>query len=187
MQTLYDVDGSAELRWIKPRRSRRQFELHAGEAVVATLTWTRGASASASGQLAGEQYRFGRQGWFRQRIVVHRSPAADAPDPTIASDAPLATFAHRSALAFADGRTFLWQKPKRWTNERVWVDSTGAVLARFAPSKGQTTVTLASEPRAARPPELPLLLLLGQYLLVLAAQDAEAASTAAVVAVIAGS
>jgi hypothetical protein len=185
MQTLYDVDGSAELRWIKPRRSRRQFELHAGEAVVATLTRTRGAEAI--GQWAGEQYRFGRQGWFRQRIVVHRTPAADAPDPTIAPDALLATFVHRDTLAFADGRTFLWQKPKRWTNERVWVDSAGAVLARFAPGRGQTTVTLASEPRAARSPELPLLLLLGQYLLVLAAQDAEAASTAAVVAVIASS
>jgi hypothetical protein len=182
MQRLHDIDGSAELRWIKPKRSQRRFELHAGEAVVATLTWTRGASAI--GRWADEQYRFGRQGWFRQRVLVHEGDG----DASGVPDEPIATFAQRGGtLTFSDGRTFLWQKPKRWTNERVWVDSAGAVLARFSPANGQTTVTLASEPQVARAPELPLLVLLGQYLLVLAAQDAEAASTAAVVAVVASS
>ncbi|HEX9414562.1 MAG TPA: hypothetical protein VF916_13735 [Ktedonobacterales bacterium] len=43
---------------------------------------------------------------------------------------------------------------------------------------------MTSQPTAASQPELPLLILLGQYLMVLASQDAEAAASAAVTAAI---
>ena len=180
MRDLNDVMSEA-LQWVRPKRSKRAFELRAGEAVVATLVWTRGSSALA--QWAQGQYRFSRQGWLRQRILVH---GASSTTP-VATDEPLATFAQRAgALTFPDGRAFLWRKPQRWTSERVWVDSNATALVRFR-SVGHAAVAVICQPEAVSLPELPLLLLLGQYLLVLASQDAEAASTAAVVAVIASS
>jgi hypothetical protein len=169
---------NAELLWVKPKWSRLQFELRAGETVVATLAWTRGSRALA--QWGESQYRFSRQGWLRPRILIRTADSGD-------TDEPLATFAPRGGvLTFPDGRVFIWKKPKRLTSERVWVDSASTMLVRFRPAR-RSTVAVTTQPESARQPELPLLILLGQYLIVLSAQDAEAASAAATVAVIASS
>ena len=182
MQALRDVE-SGELRWVRPKASKHTFELHAGETVVATLAWIRGSRAI--GQWADGHYQFSREGWFRQRIIVRVAPinAANTPD---APDEPVATFVHRTGtLTFPDDRVFRWQKPKRWTNERVWVDTETSVLVRFRPERQATAVVVS--PPAAASSQVPLLILLGQYLLVLAADDAVAASTAATVAIIGSS
>jgi hypothetical protein len=173
MQALREIDG-AELRWVKPSWRKLQFELRAGEAMVATLAWTGGGRAV--GQWDREQYRFSREGWLRPHVVVRGAAAA-------AVDEPIATFAYRGGtLTFPDGRAFVWKKPRRWTNERIWADGAGTELLRFRPSRGQASVALTA-PTAAESPELPLLLLLGQFLLVVDAQDAAAAAaTAAVIA-----
>ncbi len=175
MRALQEVVG-AELRWVKPKWTRPEFELHAGDAIVATLRWTGGSRAE--GTWAGGQYRFSREGWLRPRILVRRASSEDTGEP-------LATFAYRGAiLSLPDGRSFRWTKPKRWTAERVWLDSTTNELIRFRPQRAGTVVTM--QPGAATLPELAMLLLLGQYLLALAAQDAVAATSASIVPVISG-
>jgi len=175
------MNAGGDLRWVQPKRRKRDSELHSGATVVAALRWT--AHARALGQWGAAQYEFSREGWLRQRVLV-RDPGADAGP----ARGPLATYTQRGAtLAFPDGRTFLWKKPRRLTRERLWADSAGTELVRFRPEKGSTLVLLGAAD-SAPPPELPLLVLLGQYMLVLAAQDAEEASVAAsVTAVIASS
>ena len=169
---------NAELLWVKPKWSRLQFELRAGETVLATLAWSRGSRASA--RWGETHYHFNRQGWLRQRILVRAADSGDGAEP-------LATFLPRAGmLTFLDGRTFVWKKPRKLTSERIWADSAATELVRFRPGK-RSTVAVTVQPNATHQPELPLLILLGQYLIVLAGQDAEAASTAAVVAVVAGS
>jgi hypothetical protein len=56
-------------------------------------------------------------------------------------------------------------------------------LVRFCAGR-HSTVTVTAPPEAAQQPELPVLILLGRYLLVLATQDeaAIAATTAAIIA-----
>jgi hypothetical protein len=169
---------TGELRWVKPKWSRLQFELHTGDEVVATLDWTRGSCALA--RWAEVQYQFTRQGWLRPRVLVRVAGPSDAAEP-IATLSP-----HGGTLTFPDGRAFIWKKPKRLTREQIWVDSAGAELVRFHPAK-RSTVEVTVQPEAAHQPELPLLILLGQYLIVLAGQDAEAASAAGIAAVIASS
>ena len=157
MRMLHEVRRD-ELVWVRPKWSRFFFELCAGETVVATLAWTGGSRAVAE--------------------------CAGAPEETVA------TFVRRrggGTLTFSDGRTFLWRKLRVWTSERVWADVNEMVLVRFNPVTRESPVTVSSEPQAADLAELPLLILLGQYLVVLAAQDAAAAGTAATVAVIASS
>ncbi len=175
MQSLSNLNGS-ELRWIRPRRLRPDSELRAGDTLIATLTWARGSRASA--RWGATQYGFNRQGWFRPRILVHD----ERPEIATAPDAPVATFA-RDALTCADSHVYRWKKPKRWTNERMWVDAASIELVRFSPGKKSTNIVLVA-PSSATPADLPLLILLGQYLLVLAAQDAEVASIAATTVVV---
>ncbi len=67
------------------------------------------------------------------------------------------------------------------------MDSAATALVRFRPAAWHPTAAVTIQPEAATLPELPLLVLLGQYLVVLASQDAAAASTAGTVAVIASS
>jgi hypothetical protein len=175
MRALQDIGGE-ELQWVKPKWTRPEFELRAGDAVVATLRWTGGSRAE--GTWAGGQYRFSREGWFRPRILVRRAAPEDTGEP-------LATFAYRGAiLSLPDGRSFRWAKPKRWTAERVWLDGAATELIRFRPQRAGAVVTM--QPRAATLPELAMLLLLGQYLFGLAAQDAVAATSASIVPVISG-
>jgi hypothetical protein len=166
-----------ELFWVTSTRSR-QFDLRVGDNVVALLEWTGGSSARARGEWGNAAYRFNRAGWLRQRVFV-RAESAGGASP------PLATFVQRTGrLTFPDGRTLIWTKPKRWTNERVWADADGGTLARFSPARGATTVTIS--PSVADQDEARLLALLGQFLLVIAARDAEVATTAATITTIAG-
>jgi hypothetical protein len=176
MLPLRDIAGQ-EMQWVKPKWTRREFELRSGDAAVATLRWTGGSRAEGA-YAGGDGYHFQREGWLRQRILIHQTVGEH-------TDEPFATFASRGGtLSLQDGRAFRWGKPRRWTNERVWFDDAGAELVRFSPRRGGAAVTL--QPGAAALPELPLLLLLGQYLLVLAADDAAAATSAAMVPVISG-
>jgi hypothetical protein len=171
----FAADLGRELLWVKPKWTRRQFALRSGDTILATLTWTRGSSALA--QWGASQYRFSRQGWLRPRVLIRDASADDTSEP-------LATFTQRGgALTFPDGRIFVWKKPKRLTNERIWADAAGTELVRFRAVR-RSTVTVTTPPESAQQLELPVLILLGQYLLVLAAQDEEAvaATTAAVIA-----
>jgi hypothetical protein len=66
------------------------------------------------------------------------------------------------------------------------IRSAATELVRFHPAR-YTAVVVTTPPEATHRPELPLLILLGQYLVVLAARDAEEAGTAAAVAAVVAS
>lgn len=178
MLDLQQTDDNA-LRWTRPSRRKHEFELRAGEALVATLAWT--GRARAFGQWAGGHYRFGFEGWFRPRVLVYADGGAAPTDP-------MATLMRRTgALTLADGRTFQWTKPARLTSDRDWLDAAGQRIMRFSPAKSTSDVAVTLSADARGRPEAPLLLLLGQSLLVIAEDDAIAATTVAVTTVIASS
>jgi hypothetical protein len=177
MQSLYDVSGE-ELRWVKLHWWKRQYELRAGDNVVATLA--RAGGSGASGEWSGGRYRFSQKGWFHPRVFVSRDPEVDA-------ETALATFTRRDGiLVFADGHAFYWKKPGRWRSTRVWMDS-AAPFITFDPASGYAPVHVTITPDGALLSELPLLLLLGEYLIVRAREDADAASAATTTAIIASS
>ena len=171
--------GGTEFQWCRSGQSKHAFQLRAvGQeaAVLATLTWQGAYNAVA--ELASSHYRFSREGWFRPHVVV-RDTGAGAPD----ADRLVATYTQRGgALTLADGLAFTWRKPQRWTNERDWVDDTGHTVMRLYPGKGQTSVVV--DVPALEGSWVLLLLALGQYLLVLAAKEAEDAIAAAMTSVI---
>jgi len=177
MQELEAFIGQ-ELQWIRPQRLRLAFELHAGEVELATLDWA--GRARALGTWAGGQYRIGREGWLRPRTLIYEAGSTS-------SGEPIAVFTHRGGtLNFSNSRTFVWKKPKGWTTERVWQDAAASVLVRCRPARWRRPSAVTIEPAATHLPEVPLLVLLGQFLMVLAEQDAAIANTAAMVPVISG-
>ena len=177
MQELEAYIGQ-ELHWIRPQRLRLAFELHAGESVLATLDWD--GRVRAVGTWAEGQYRVGREGWLQPRTLVYDTGSTGSGEPA-------AIFTHRGGtLNFSPNRAFLWKKPKEWTTERVWQDAAATVLVRCRPARWRVPSAVTVQPEAAGMPEVPLLVLLSQFLLVLAEQDAAMASTAAIVPVTSG-
>ena len=176
---MYHEIVDVELTWVQPRRSKPRFELRFGEHVLATLTGHKGGRAL--GQWGEQCYWFSQEGWFRRRTIV-RNAASDADDTYDANAEPLALFVHQGSggtLVFPDGRLLTWKKPKMWTSERVWVDAASTAMVRYRLGAWRSSVTVMIEPQAATQPEIPLLVLLGQYLHVRAAQDEETASVVA--------
>jgi hypothetical protein len=171
MRSLYKISGE-ELRWVKPKWLKRQYELRAGEEVVATLA--RSSGSNAIGEWSGGRYVFSQKGWFNQRILV----GADAD-----AVAPLATFTRRGGvLTLAGGRTLFWRKPSVWKSRRVWSDGS-ATLVEFNPASGYSSPRVMITPEGARLAKLPLLLLLGEYLIARAREDEDTASAATSVAI----
>jgi hypothetical protein len=128
-------------------------------------------ATGATGEWNGGRYFFSQKGWFNQRILVRG-------EPTTGDVAPLATFTRRGGvLTFADGRTLAWKKPSVWRSKRIWMDG-AASLVEFDPANGYASPRVTITPEGAPLAELPLLLLLGQYLIVRTREDADAASAA---------
>jgi hypothetical protein len=177
IMTTRGEDQGTGLIWTKPRWSKSRFELHAADdTILATLTCDRGTRAQA--QWGDIHYQFSRQGWLRPRILVHTVDSSEVRAEGEAGSSVATLAQHGGPHSFPDGQSFLWKKPKWLTNERIWVDGAATELVRFHPTRHRTVV-VTTPPEVTHWPELPLLILLGQYLIVLAAQDTEAAGTAA--------
>lgn len=174
MQALLET-GRHELVWTQPRARTPAYELYAGEDLVATLHW-RGSLAEAC--TAGCQWTFERGGLWHPHVTVRAA----------GSDADLATFTARwtgtGTLECGGGRCFQWRAQDVWHTHWAWQDAEGTTLMRIGAqakseqggraSKGLVELT----PAAVGLTELPLLVLLGWYLVVLQARDATAAEAA---------
>jgi hypothetical protein len=179
----FEAIVGAELAWVKA--GRRQFSLHLGGDVLATLTWRE--RGRALGEWGVERFWFSHEGWFRPRTVVRRT--AESAGAHDVMDTPIALFVHAGgggSLVSPAGKLIVWKSPRFWAGERVWIDDT-TVLVRVWPARGNAPTTVSVQPEAANRSEIPLLILLGQYLCVRAAREEEAAIVAATTVISAGS
>lgn len=174
MKPLTEVAGQ-ELLWVQPSARKREHELRAGDEVVATLRFQRGSLANAAAE--GAEWTFKREGFWHPRVTA-RIPG---------SDADVAVFRpHWSGggqLDFANGQTLRFASANFWQSEWVWLQDRDQPVIRFKGRHGliKANGAVAISPEAERRPEIALLVLLGWYLILLYAEDAVAASTAATV------
>lgn len=165
-----------ELLWLQPVARKREHELRAGDDLVASLRFQRGSLADAEAE--GKHWTFKRQGFWHPRVTV-RVPG---------SDMDIATFrphwAGGGTLEFPDGRTVRLTTANLWQTEWAWQDK-DQPLIRFKGRHGIVKAKGAAEiePAAASSPDMPLLVLLGWYLILLHAEDSAAAASASTVAV----
>ena len=171
MASLADVAGQ-ELLWVQPAARRREHELRAGDDVIATLRFQRGTLADA--QADGQHWTFKRQGFWHPRVSVR----------VAGSETDIAMFHPQwtggGTVELAGGNPVKLASANFWQSEWVWLDKDQPVV-RFKGRHGLVKAKGAVDipPEAARRPDLPLLVLLGWYLILLHADDAAVASSAA--------
>jgi hypothetical protein len=160
-----------ELLWIQPVARTREHELRAGDDVLASLRFQRGSLADA--EAADHHWTFKRQGFWQPRVTVR----------VAGSDADVAIFrphwAGGGILEFADGRTVRLSSANFWQSEWIWQEKDQPLIlfkGRHGIVKARGAVEI--QPGAAGGPDAALLVLLGWYLILLHAEDANAAALA---------
>jgi hypothetical protein len=162
MRTINDV-ASGELRWVDPTNELSYELLTGAEEVVGRLRLD--AKQRGDSDTANERWTLTREGFWHPRVTV-RAPG---------SDADVAIF-HTSwkkggILELDGGRWLRLRLPTLTRWKWTWTDMHDRPLVHlghgFLMKNGQVTI----EPDAAESPDVPLLAVLGWYLLVIWAMD----------------
>jgi hypothetical protein len=166
MKSINECIGQ-ELRWVHPHLRRREYELRAGDEVLARNSYTGALSSQVRAESAAGFWTFGRTG-LRQVITVlaldeHTEPTTVKRGMNV-----------QATLLFPDGHEYRWQCSNFWHDGWTWLNDEGTPLLHL---KRGTQVQL--EAAAHDLPELALLATLGWYLH--RQQEEEGASVAAIV------
>ena len=165
--------SSLSLVW--NRRTTRILELTAGEALLAGLKFEKVGGSLATGHSPGGKWTLWRIGFPKARtytrVGTSKRNVAILEPGSRTGGAP---------LAFADGRSFLWQPAKDRRQDMTFANATGKTIARFRAENGPGFRVGVEIERWARDlPELWLLLLLGGYTLISLHNDKQAAAAKA--------
>lgn len=169
MRTIADV-ASQELVWVQPARLQRVFELHASDDVVAVLRFE--SASLASGETAWQKWTFKRERFWRGQVTI-RTP--DSVDAVVFKPARMGG----GALELSQGRLLHFGAANFWHSRWDWSDNESqAPLIHFKSRPGllKTEGQVDIETKAVTYPELPLLVVLGWYLLIVFARNAAAAA-----------
>lgn len=163
-----------ELKWTQPKRLKRYFELLCGDDRIGTLRWEKSFGSLATAEASEGQWTFERGGFRRPYVTVRESGSAETIalfELSLALDSTLMT----GSLLYRGGQRIRWAPSGFWrltVHPRfMWVSVNGLEIAGFSYHRGLKTLDLKTEGRlevsthGAGLPELPLLALLGWYLL----------------------
>jgi hypothetical protein len=175
MRTIREVVERA-LRWTQPSALKGEYDLHAGDEVVATLRWQKTFGSLALAETAGDTWTFKRSGFLRPKVTV-RVPESETEAAVFKPG-----WGGEGALRFSDGRCYQWQKTSFWHSEWAFANEAGEPLVHFKPDVAffKQAAEVKVEPGAAALADLPLLTVLGWYLMLLLSEDAAEAAAAVV-------
>jgi hypothetical protein len=163
-----------QLTWVQPHGLRREYVLRAKDKVVATLAFRNLFSSFATGESADGRWTFKRE---RVGSVTVRACGTDADLAVFKVD----TWTFGGTLEFPDGRQ-IRTASNFWGSRYAFKTAAGEVLFRFE-KRGlipwlylrlRGTVEIARA--GAGTAELPWMLMLGWYLLVLRIEEANLTS-----------
>jgi hypothetical protein len=164
------------LVWVQPSALKQAFELRAGDEVIGTLVWQRSSLATA--ETAERRWSFKREGFWHPQVTV-RSPDSEQNEGLFRPG-----WAGGGTLDLGNGRLLRLGAANFWHTQWDWQLPDGSAAVEFNSRSGflKSGSEVKIDDGARALPELPLLVVLGWYLLVLFARDAASASTASVVA-----
>jgi hypothetical protein len=173
------------LAWTQPKAFHRRFELVAGDAVIAKLTFETAFGSLATGRTADGAWTLKRVGFFRPSVTVRIAGKED----NIAHYHPRWT-GTEGELNFGDGRAYRWRVANFWVTRFELQNSVGEPLITFrqgsleggiaALLKTQALVDVTDAGRSE--PDLALLAVIAWYLIVLTQEDSSAAAATAATA-----
>lgn len=172
-------ESDKELAWVQPNARERRFELRSGDDLIAMLQWEKLLGTLATATTATSGWTYKRAGFLSPRITV-RSTGSDA---DVAIFVPSMTGSGRVETG---NKTFAWKNISFWSNSWAFVATDGQALITYRPRCGWDSIfrleaAVNVSPDAFLLPELPLLLTLGWYVMILMADDAAAATAATTV------
>jgi hypothetical protein len=164
--------------WTHHRVLRCDYDLYAGDAVVATLRWGRMIGSLATAAAAEGSWTFERSGFLRPRVTVR--VAGTQTDLAILKP----HWPADATLEFGDGRRYRWTHAGFWRTEWIFATEAGEALVRVKPrfALRGNAADVAIEPSAGNNPDLSLLVTLAWYLVVLMSQHAGGVTAAAAAA-----
>jgi len=157
------IDGAIgqDLKWGQPDPLRHEYELRTRDDLLATLRWVKPVGSLATAEAADVIWTFKRAGFLKPQVVVRGA----------ASDSDIATFEAapngNGFLCFIDGARFRWADTNLWSTEWKWSSPDGTHLVCFKLEPDPVAMGARVEVQPTISAELPLLTLLGWYLIVL--------------------
>jgi hypothetical protein len=163
------------LIWQQPKALHRNYELHAGSDIIAQLTWLKTLGSLAKAESADGIWTFKRVGFLRSHVTARLED----------SERDIAVFepgwSGAGWLTLASGLRLRWKSVGFW--RPVWSFSVteGQPLISFKSAQGFFTAGAELDiAHAARDlAELPLLICLGWYIILL--HDADQSSSVALI------
>jgi hypothetical protein len=166
MMKMAELIGQ-ELEWVQPHALKMEYELHAGDAVAATLHFRSSLGSFATGTSADGSWTFKRVGFWETKVTVRAS----------GEETDLAVFKNNTwsgggALELPDGRQYP-ANTNFWATHYEFKTETGEVLISYRKIGGILHMSAAVEiyPAAKDLPEMPWMVLLGWYLTVMMQRD----------------
>lgn len=161
--SLRDADG---LAWRQASLFGRAIEISRGDQLVGILR-LRGWAAHCDAGCADGMWQFKREGFFWRRVVIMESPGGKS----------VGTFQYglNSRLVLLSGATYLWKRISFWRQEMAFLTASEFTIIKCEPKRfsfrdsGITSVAREYSELA----DLPLLIMLGTYLTVLAHRRAQ--------------
>lgn len=166
-----------DLTWVRPKRLTQEYTLLRDRTTLATLRFGKRMGSLASAEWGNSRWTFKRVGLFRPRVTVRVQ----------GSEKDIAVFelgwSWTGTLRFSPGPSYRWTSVSFWSQEWAFLREDGSAAVRFwqraLGRKGRVKIESDSERLA----DLPVLVLLGWYLLVLIAREEDASAAATVSAV----
>ena len=175
MKRIAELIGR-ELKWTQPNALRMQYELLAGDEIAATLRFRSMFGSLAAGESVDGCWTFKRVGFFQTRVTI-RACNGDNEIAVFRNN----TWSGGGTLELPDGQTLL-ATTNLWHTKLEFKTESGETLLQF--KRGgliHMSATVEIQPPAFKLEELPWVIMLGWYLIVMMNMDAAAASGAAVV------
>lgn len=155
------------LEWKQPSAFQRQFELRSGDSVLARLHFVRMLGSSAVGEVVGSTWTLKRSGHFSTRA----SARIEGSTEDLITYEPNFT-GTKGLFRLPGGETLQFRALNFWSSEWGLQDARGEMLLRFH-LKGtlSTGADVEVAPEARELANLPLLLIVTWYVLVLHRED----------------
>ncbi len=176
------VGTGMKLCWVQPKAYERWYELRSGRQLFASLSGQAGCGAMALAQSAQSAWTLKQVGFHNRHVMVRE----------VGTEANMAVYRPRwlgdGSVQFPDGRLYRWRSSGFTTGDWCFYDGSGNPLLSFrcrvelaslsAWSREQALVEVC--PAGEGLAELPLLMLLGGYLLLFRQQEVRVGAGATV-------
>ncbi|HKD50432.1 MAG TPA: hypothetical protein VKB90_06530 [Candidatus Acidoferrum sp.] len=169
---------SSPLVWAQPKAMSRAYELRSPDSPVGYLRFEKPCGSLATAEVASRKWTFKRAGFLAPRVTVRSAN----PEAEIAVFRP--HWSGGGTLHFADGHHAQWRCTNFWGSQWAFLGSDNHVVVGFRHHEGlfKASAQLQFEAPSVALPDFPLLVALGWYLMILAADDSAAVIAATVAA-----